>query len=1335
MSKSTPATWKKRLLNIAAGSAAVGALVVLGSVASGPVPVPDSFTTDMAVSAMSAMPAADHATMESAATPQLHAQSAPSVAQYCEAPGGAAANAASPLPALRWQSFGLSHSTSGFFGQFSAGILNLISILFHISALMWSVLIQFLEFGLSFKPLCYTAPSVNSMTAIVGRYSAFFLVPALVYALWVGRKHLFGGNLTKGLAGVGAILLAFGATFYVTDRADVAERTAGNDPSAIIQTTGTMPWVLANITQVFSGVNSAITTSLGDMSEVAAGQVSGRAADSAAAFYDGASETNELTCAAFDEGLVKLYEDQVIDSGIANPAGMVTMNELWERAFLSNWMTAQMGPGSAHDNEYPAMVACRVLESRVEGPPIEKAQTFLNAYEAAGVNAALPKASEIVESGQVYLMHPGLSSQAQTYAGFAWAYCGDYKGGKWNPTSGAAEMKRSDDISCNSGDDEKKGGTILGETLEPASNDDGPLAAANEMVNSSGKNVHKFDDGEDSIDDRIGQSIESEDLREWAFHYIGAREGTRMLSGILALVTSVLYLWSFGPAALGLVIAGVGMILLATIVPLSLVLWGIGKEVGKRMLALTGATALATFLFTLVLSFLAAIVSILTNFVLVLFPDGGSSTTRQLFLAALPVVALFLVRWAMRKMGLPNMTSLAGSLGMVSGLAAKTAGDQKLTGTTTSLGDRFSRKGMQDAKKARQRDPSAVQRSLGDRFRNNALAQRVGNSVLGNAAKHVGLAAKDTIGHGKDVAADHFNRLPGVQTAKEVGKSLAKTKSGKYGAAALGLAAVGGAAPVALLGMGAAGLAAAGGEHGLTKFIDGRLNPARLSASAARRRATRASQSLNDSEIASMSPGYERGQVAGIETTHDAKAAERDATRFRHHLDRIPDPKERDQILSNYVDNNMGMLRARQNGAKSVGGLNTTFSGFESVLAQADAQFSAAQQMGLAEQGVIVSSHGLIAPAAVTLAENGAPKLPATATLATASHPIHYLDEATVRRQDQEDDDAYMARIHASMVARGLVDTEGKVVDVFATKGIDINTSSGATRVEEWLAGGQDEELASLQFAPVKGEHRVVSKALSWSNQESGTMMERQWEQANQAAELQGEMLSTLRNPGHVVITGGTTPDGKDMTTTLDTVHQSLALDLSRMTDDLEVASTPDAVSSVLSRMSEVEDRAKQVIDGLEASAMARAAVQVQEFSMARRGEVDPRELRNLSRDAVAAADHDSHRRRAAVDKTMADLASLGNTLRNNQNDDARTKAHARAVELVQNLNEDMARTRMAEMEANREMLEEFEATRQAELERQEAEKAAGRTRFSPKHRPTTSKDMVKSHGNSRRFR
>ena len=189
------------------------------------------------------------------------------------------------------------------------------------------------------------------------------------------------------------------------------------------------------------------------------------------------------------------------------------------------------------------------------------------------------------------------------------------------------------------------------------------------------------------------------------------------------------------------------------------------------------------------------------------------------------------------------------------------------------------------------------------------------------------------------------------------------------------------------------------------------------------------------------------------------------------------------------------------------------------------------------------------------------------------------------------------------------------------------------------------------------------------------------------------------------------------------------------MTDDLEVASTPDAVSSVLSRMSEVEDRAKQVIDGLEASAMARAAVQVQEFSMARRGEVDPRELRNLSRDAVAAADHDSHRRRTAVDKTMADLASLGNTLRNNQNADARTKAHARAVELVQNLNEDMARTRMAEMEANREMLEEFEATRQAELERQEAEKAAGRTRFSPKHRPTTSKDMVKSHGNSRRFR
>lgn len=1334
MAHSTPATWKRRLLQAAAGTTAVGALALLATVASMPVPVPDSFDPSAAMASITT--AADSA--PAPATPELHAQGeTPSLQEYCSSDKGADKDSTSYLPALRWQDFGLGYINSGFFNtgfSWASFASNIASLFFYLAALMWSVLVSFLEFGLNFKPMCYTAGSVNSMTAIIGRYTAFFFVPVIAYVLWAGRKHFFKDTWHKSVVSLGAIILAFGATFYVTDRAATAEQNAGSDPNAIIQTTGTMPWILTSITQTFSGINSAITGSLGDLSEVAV-EATGRNAAAAPAFYDadGHKGANTLTCAAFDKGLVKLYEEQVKESGIANPAGMTTMNELWERAFLSNWITAQMGPGAPGENEYPAMVACRVLEGRTDGLPYKKAEDFINAYKAAGVTPQTDDATLIVESGQVYLMHPGLTSEAAQHAAWAWAYCGDYSNGKWNPTPSAADMKRSKDISCNNSD-EKKGGTILGEKLEKASNDDGPLGAANEMVNSSGDNVHKFSDGEDHIRKNIGQSPETEYLREWSHAYIGGNWGQRLTAGLVALITAVLYAWSFGPAALGLVIAGVGMIMLAVLTPLSLVMWGMGKEAGKRMLALTGGTAVATFLFVIVLSLLSAIVSVLTNFVLAMFPDAGASFFRQMMLAALPVVALFLVRWGMKKLSLPDITSLAGSLGMVTGMAAKAAGDQKLTGTTTSLGDRFSRKGMQEAKKARQRDPHAVQNGMASRLKNNALARHLSNSKLGTAAKHLGSAAKDTVGLKKDQALDKFNRIPGVSQVKDAGRALAKTKSGKFAAGAFGVAAVGGAAPAALLGLGAMGLAAAGSELGIGKALDGKLNPANLSSSAARRRAAYVAKSMSSEEMSGLSPGYERDQVAGAVTSKDAKAAEKTATQMRHHFDRIQDPQERSEAMAHYVDNGMGMIRARQNGANSPDGLNATFSGFESYLAMADAQSIVASQLGVPDASVIVSSHGLVAPAAATLLDNGAPKLPPTATLEAAGHPIHYLDEATIQHQPGEDDDAYLARIHASLMARGLVGTDGKVVDVFATRGIDVSTSEGAARVEAWLAGGEDEELSSIKFTPAKGEHNLVSKALAWSDRESTDMQARQWEQAEQAAALQDEMLQTLRDPGNAPVRLDFDPSGAPITATMGDVHTNFSTQLDKMLSELERGPDPLTAAKSLANLAEVESLADNIIDGLEAGGMARAAVQVQEFSLSRRGEVDGRELKNLSNDAIRAVNYDSGRRRDSMEKSFAELAHLASKMRNGATEDTRKEAQAKAAEVVKKLNDDVAATRMAEMEANREALREFEEARQRELDARKAEEEAGYVRFSPRHRPTSSKELLKVHVGDRRF-
>ena len=528
-------------------------------------------------------------------------------------------------------------------------------------------------------------------------------------------------------------------------------------------------------------------------------------------------------------------------------------------------------------------------------------------------------------------------------------------------------------------------------------------------------------------------------------------------------------------------------------------------------------------------------------------------------------------------------------------------------------------------------------------------------------------------------------------------------------------------------------MAAAGGEFGLGKLIDGKLNPARLSASAARRRANRIAKDMSPAEIAALSPGYSRDQLAGVVSTHDAKKAEKSASRFRQYVARIDDPKERDEILSNYTTGALNRVRAVQNGAESPNGVNATFSGFESMLAQADAQNIIAQKMGVEPAGVVISSHGLSAPAAVTLAANGAPKLPATATLATAGHPIHYLDADTVMRRDQEDDDEYLTRIHASMLARGLMDGEGRVVDVFATKGIDTNTVEGAARVEAWLAGGVDEELADMKFRPAKGEHKLVTKALNWSAQESGDMYARQWEQVQQAAALQDEVTSTLREPDAIHVRLDRDPEsGKDRVLTLGDIDQRLTTDLSKMEETLRSAKSPEEAALALNSLGDVELLAGHFVDGLEASAMARASAEVQEFSMLRRGEVDGRELRNLSQGAVTAAAGDSKRRRQAVDKATSELSRLGVSMRNGS-EESRVTAMRNAQEVVQRLNTDLVASRMAEMEASREAYAAFEEARQKEIELQEAEAAAGYVRHSPRHRPTSSKELVKSRGQSRR--
>ena len=92
-----------------------------------------------------------------------------------------------------------------------------------------------------------------------------------------------------------------------------------------------------------------------------------------------------------------------------------------------------------------------------------------------------------------------------------------------------------------------------------------------------------------------------------------------------------------------------------------------------------------------------------------------------------------------------------------------------------------------------------------------------------------------------------------------------------------------------------------------------------------------------------------------------------------------------------------------------------------------------------------------------------------------AAHPALYLDRETLKREVSESDEQYSARITASMIVVVLSRmTSGNAIDVFSAHGIDVNTSSGAQRVQKWLDGGRDDVLGSIEYTKVKGEDQFL---------------------------------------------------------------------------------------------------------------------------------------------------------------------------------------------------------------------------------------------------------------------
>lgn len=286
-------------------------------------------------------------------------------------------------------------------------------------------------------------------------------------------------------------------------------------------------------------------------------------------------------------------------------------------------------------------------------------------------------------------------------------------------------------------------------------------------------------------------------------------------------------------------------------------------------------------------------------------------------------------------------------------------------------------------------------------------------------------------------------------------------------------------------------------------------------------RAKQAISQMSPQELQQLSADFHPTQVAGLPTTSKADQASKQALSARRYISRIEDPELRKQAINEFTEEQLNAVRAAQHGAKSPDGINTAFGGFDNEIARQLGKQTLAAKLNIDESDIVMGMHGLAVPAPSITGKrlpNGAPSLPEGVSMDLAGHPALYMDQETLRRERNETDEQYAARITASMSARGLIADDGKAVNVLQAHGIDTDTAAGAARVEAWLGGGRDELLSSIEYRSVKGESQIQRAAQKWSNDHTIDIAERQWDRMVVAQEIRTEALNDLRHMDDIAV-------------------------------------------------------------------------------------------------------------------------------------------------------------------------------------------------------------------------
>jgi hypothetical protein len=379
------------------------------------------------------------------------------------------------------------------------------------------------------------------------------------------------------------------------------------------------------------------------------------------------------------------------------------MSSLWEAAYLDLWIQAQFGD----DETLSHRAYCRMLEQGARVPPAD--QAAIQAAAAARLGAAVPPAG--TEGTAPFGPYNGDKDFRRGM--IAWAACGWYKdrshlkevsNGRLVPLSGPGfainpEFRRMWSLGTPPSETRsetcsKWWGTDGSGTTKPdprgtkwgVADGDGPFqfGTANDIDEAFG--VFLDEDAAQSTAARaLGVRVSPitaadranlPEARAWVYALNGHNLPASVPHAFMAIVIAGIYLWAIGGLALGTLVAQFLTVLFLVALPVLLVL-GMWPSDGARRLfwryvRIGAGSLVAKTAFVSLLAILLTLISVVARLGAETGAFGAVGGTGGLgaamLQAAAPVAAIWAMRWALKDLGMGNILSLKGALGLTARL-------------------------------------------------------------------------------------------------------------------------------------------------------------------------------------------------------------------------------------------------------------------------------------------------------------------------------------------------------------------------------------------------------------------------------------------------------------------------------------------------------------------------------------------------------------------------------------------------------------------------------------------------------------------------------------------